>query len=135
MPSSTRIKRAEPISFKPTWTTRLAHHRRGLRILCRPSCQVIGSVYSVEFEYFDVDLRPSVEIKRDVLDCGAIDVRNCLTLGSYYAPAARDRVSAVAAAQAQAGEFEGAMSVRRKALGWDGAIVAELARRGSFEDE
>jgi hypothetical protein len=99
------------------------------------SVRLPGSVYSVEFEYFDVDLRPSVEIKRDVLDCGAIDVRNCLTLGSYYAPAARDRVSAVAAAQAQAGEFEGARSVRRKALGWDGAIVAELARRGSFEDE
>jgi hypothetical protein len=40
--------------------------------------------YSVDFEYFDLEFQPVVEIKCDVLECGAIDIRNCLTLGGVY---------------------------------------------------
>jgi hypothetical protein len=45
----------------------------------------ISRGYSVDFEYFDRELRPAVEIKCDALECGAIDIPNRLTLGSYYA--------------------------------------------------
>jgi hypothetical protein len=42
----------------------------------------IFSGYSVDFEYFDREFRTRlVEIKCDVLECGAIDRPNCLTLG------------------------------------------------------
>jgi hypothetical protein len=42
----------------------------------------ISRGYSVDFEYFDREFRTSlVEIKCDVLECGAIDIPNCLTLG------------------------------------------------------
>ena len=40
--------------------------------------------YSVDFEYFDLEFQPVVEIKCDVYECGAIDIRNCLTLGGAY---------------------------------------------------
>lgn len=41
----------------------------------------IGRVYSVHFQYFDFGYRPFAEIKYDVFECGAIDIRNCLTDG------------------------------------------------------
>ncbi len=41
--------------------------------------------YSVDFEYFDLEFQPNVEIKCDVLECGAIDIPNCLTFGAFYA--------------------------------------------------
>jgi uncharacterized protein YerC len=42
-------------------------------------------IYAVDFEYSDTNLKPAgmVEVKCDVFDCGAIDLPNCLTLGSY----------------------------------------------------
>jgi hypothetical protein len=40
--------------------------------------------YSVDFEYFDLEFQPVVEIKCDVLECGAIDIPNCLTFGGIY---------------------------------------------------
>jgi hypothetical protein len=39
--------------------------------------------YTVRFEYSDAEFRPGIEITCDVLECGAIDVSNCLTLGGY----------------------------------------------------
>jgi hypothetical protein len=39
----------------------------------------------VDFQYFDPQFQPEVEIKCDVLECGAIDIPNCLTFGSFYA--------------------------------------------------
>ena len=41
--------------------------------------------YSVDFEYFNVEFHPEIEVKCDVLECGAIDVsENCLTFGAFY---------------------------------------------------
>jgi hypothetical protein len=40
--------------------------------------------YTVDFQYFDLEFMPMVEIRCDVLECGAIDVSNCLTFGDYY---------------------------------------------------
>jgi hypothetical protein len=39
--------------------------------------------YTARFEYSDAEFRPGIEITCDVLECGAIDVSNCLTFGGY----------------------------------------------------
>jgi hypothetical protein len=41
--------------------------------------------YTVEFEYFDLEFQPEAIVKCDVFECGAIDISNCLTFGSFYA--------------------------------------------------
>jgi hypothetical protein len=46
---------------------------------------LISRGYTVDFEYFDLEFQPNVEVKCDVLECGAIDVPNCLTFGAFYA--------------------------------------------------
>jgi hypothetical protein len=41
--------------------------------------------YTVDFYYYDVDeFQPAIEVKCDVLECGAIDASNCQTFGGYY---------------------------------------------------
>ena len=45
---------------------------------------MIAQVYSVDFDYYDFQFQPDVEIRCDVYDCGAIDIHNCLTLNAYY---------------------------------------------------
>ena len=40
--------------------------------------------YTVTFEYYAPEFRPEIEVKCDVLECGAIDISNCRTLGAFY---------------------------------------------------
>jgi hypothetical protein len=45
---------------------------------------IIEHGYSIEFEYFDNRIPSELIIRCDVLDCGAIDIHNCKTLGVAY---------------------------------------------------
>jgi hypothetical protein len=40
--------------------------------------------YTVDFEYFDIEFQPVVEIRCEVFECGAVDAANCLTFGGVY---------------------------------------------------
>jgi hypothetical protein len=45
---------------------------------------MIAHGYTVDFEYYDVEFQPVIEIRCEVLECGATDVSNCLTFGGVY---------------------------------------------------